>query len=522
MSASNLLDKPKQPANYWAIQASDSEFRVWNNTGKTSTVQFKWSEFKGLNSIDIEFILEAVHKRYPNEEALFKVSLALSVFETHNKVQEGDGILQINNESEDIKSGAIISKLWIPATGVMNIEIAWDLKKVDHPFNIKPFQQGVQIQKLSVKPNLNVKNSLTGRHFKKDAIAHFEKAKSSKLYKFGKQEKDTEMPNYAEVILFYGTNRSVNDINSINDRYGVNLDKLKFGTCTVTIPKGHEQGEIERPSFWKMQFSENADKHVVIKSIVEESKADLISSLSAQLKESNEKSALIFIHGFNVSFDEAARRTGQIAWDIPFKGVTGFYSWPSNGKTKSYLKDIERADASAPRLEEFIEAILDTGVTELHIMAHSMGNRVMTAALNNLGDKEELAQKLKLIRQIILAAPDIDQAVFRDTILPKFQNVGASRTIYASTRDKALWGSEIIREGMPRLGDAGESLFIENGIDTIDASVIKTDTLNHSYVFESKETLTDLFYLLNQGLEPVKRRLRLTLKGQLKYWLFPK
>jgi esterase/lipase superfamily enzyme len=50
------------------------------------------------------------------------------------------------------------------------------------------------------------------------------------------------------------------------------------------------------------------------------------------------KDAFIFVNGCNVSFEDAARRTGQFAYDLEFLGVLIFY-WPSNGKFADYMND---------------------------------------------------------------------------------------------------------------------------------------------------------------------------------------
>jgi esterase/lipase superfamily enzyme len=156
------------------------------------------------------------------------------------------------------------------------------------------------------------------------------------------------------------------------------------------------------------------------------------------------------------------------------------------------------------------------------LIAHSMGNRVMTATLNRLATKQSFSQHLQIIQQIVLAAPDIDQNVFKETILPQFQRVGSRRTLYASDKDEALHLSESLRGGLPRLGEAGLSLFVENGLDTIDASNVSSTGNNHSYIFDTKELISDLHFLLNLGLSPLDRRLRARIKNTFKYWLFPK
>jgi esterase/lipase superfamily enzyme len=325
-----------------------------------------------------------------------------------------------------------------------------------------------------------------------------------------------------EVTLFYGTNRSVTGKNVPNDFFGSKLDKLKYGTCTVSIPSGHRQGEIERPKkiLW-FEKKENKEKHIVLSTIKEYENVEFHNLLKASLAKCEGKSALIFIHGYNNTFVEAAWRCGQIAYDIPFNGITGFFSWPSDGKTLSYLSDVEKADASIPKLEKFIEDIVkETGVEHLHLIAHSMGNRILTRVLQNLSIKAEFANHIKTINQVVLAAPDIDKNVFNDTILPSIQGVGMRRTLYASDKDKALKLSKRLRRGMIRIGEAGGNIYIASGLDTIDASNVMSEGNHHSYIFETKELLTDLYLLLTQGLDPMSRRLREQKREALSYWLF--
>lgn len=85
-------------------------------------------------------------------------------------------------------------------------------------------------------------------------------------------------------------------------------------------------------------------------------------------KQSEKKEALVFIHGYNVTFAEAARRTGQIAWDIPFEGIAGFFSWPSSGTVLSYMVDIEKADGSVNAFKRFLCYLFENcGIEKIHI-----------------------------------------------------------------------------------------------------------------------------------------------------------
>ena len=300
---------------------------------------------------------------------------------------------------------------------------------------------------------------------------------------------------------------------------------MRYGSCKINIPKDHIQGNIERPSkiLWLFNLSENDEKHIVLKKIQEKSEDDFYQWLKRDLPNTENKSALLFVHGYNTSFAEAAWRTGQIAYDTPFNGLTGFFSWPSYGNNINYFSDIENADASITALEKFIEDfIIKTEAKKLHIIAHSMGNRVVTQALNNLFRKESFKPYRNIINQIILAAPDLDQDVFTSNILPTFKNIGFKRTLYASDKDKALSLSKTLRIGKIRLGQGGKNIFVSDGIDSIDASDVMSEGNHHSYIFETRELLMDMNILFQEGWEPSKRRLINKTKNGLFYWLFRK
>jgi esterase/lipase superfamily enzyme len=327
----------------------------------------------------------------------------------------------------------------------------------------------------------------------------------------------------AIITLFYGTNRKKTGSSNPNEFYGDELGEMQYGACTINIPKKHKEGDIERPKkiLWLWQLSENEDKHIILKKIEEKSETDFYGWLKNSVPETDNKSGLIFVHGYNNSFAEAAWRTGQIAFDTPFNGLTGFFSWPSAGKTLDYLADGEKAITSVPKLEKFIEDfIIKTGVEKLHIIAHSMGNVVVTNALKNLVNKPSFKPYIGVIDQIVLAAPDIDQDVFNETLLPSIKNIGSKRTLYASDKDIALKISEAIRKNRPRLGQGGNDIFVGNGLDSVDASNIMSEGNHHSYIFETKELLTDMNILFEDGWNPDRRRLINKDKNGFFYWLF--
>ncbi|MEH2287310.1 alpha/beta hydrolase [Nostoc sp.] len=60
-----------------------------------------------------------------------------------------------------------------------------------------------------------------------------------------------------------------------------------------------------------------------------------------QQEQSNECYALIFIHGYNISFEAAALRGAQLGCDLKIPSVRmAFYSWPSKAKLERYPSSV--------------------------------------------------------------------------------------------------------------------------------------------------------------------------------------
>ena len=68
-------------------------------------------------------------------------------------------------------------------------------------------------------------------------------------------------------------------------------------------------------------------------------KDKFFKSLSKSIKTSSKKNTFLFVHGYNTSFSEAAKRTAQISYDLMFEGKAVFYSWPSQSSMFKYPQD---------------------------------------------------------------------------------------------------------------------------------------------------------------------------------------
>lgn len=333
---------------------------------------------------------------------------------------------------------------------------------------------------------------------------------------------------HGEVVVdvHFATNRNATGSTAPNKFFGPERAEQSYGVVQVTLPRDHEIGVIERPAFWRLQFSENPAKHIVLRSIVQEDKDAFFKRMSADVENSEDRAVFVFVHGFNVTFAEAARRTAQLASDLFKVGVEGneatlaavpvMFSWPSEGKTLLYLHDSANAEASVPYFKQFVSDIAArSGATSLTIVAHSMGTRVLTAALRDLSSELDETQK-PIVTEIVLAAPDIDKDVFSH-IADAVKRTGERMTIYTSDCDKALHVSKALN-GFPRLGDSSEEVAVFDGIDTIDSSEVGDDILAHSYYGETS-VIKDLHSIIVEKT-PARRRFGLDTRGAppRQYW----
>jgi esterase/lipase superfamily enzyme len=81
-----------------------------------------------------------------------------------------------------------------------------------------------------------------------------------------------------------------------------------------------------------------------------------------------------------------------------------------------------------------------SGASTIHLIAHSMGNRVLTSALELLVAKQAISGAL--FRHIVLTAPDIDRETFDHlaaAIVPAVERL----TLYSNYKDRALLMSKL-------------------------------------------------------------------------------
>jgi esterase/lipase superfamily enzyme len=294
--------------------------------------------------------------------------------------------------------------------------------------------------------------------------------------------------------------------------------RIERGICEVSIPKTHEPGEFESPAKYRFERFDPAE-HITLRKTTRLQDEAFYEQIRQQVASSPDKEILVFVHGFNVSFEDAARRTGQMAKDLKMQGAPVFYSWPADKYfLLTYGKDATSVGWSAPHLKEFLlDLVHNTDARAINLVAHSMGNRALTTALREID--LQLRDESRVFNQVVLAAPDIDADDFRDNIAPAIQRTAKQVTLYASSNDVALGASRFLHRN-PRAGDTSQGLVVVPGIHTIDVSNIDGGPWGHSYYGASDPVLRDLHLLLT-SLPPERRTWLNTkeLDGQT-YWAF--
>ena len=327
----------------------------------------------------------------------------------------------------------------------------------------------------------------------------------------------TNKKDYIDIPVSFATDRNDTKDSDLNERFGGKRAELQYGRTIVSIPYTHKLGEIERPSYWKLEFSEDPKKHVMIQSLQKQNKDDFFNQMKERIAK-NGKSTFLFVHGYNVSFADAAMRTAQITFDLRFSGEPVFYSWPSQGSTTGYTVDEANIEWARLNMKNFLRDYLTrTEADDVYLVAHSMGNRGLTKALIELmNENPELKDK---ITEVILAAPDIDADVFRRDIAPQMvQKIAKPITLYVSSDDLALIASRKVH-GSKRAGDAGKGVVIVKGVETIDASGVDTSFLSHSYFATTRTIIADILDLMKSGKRaPDRETLERVSRENVIYW----
>lgn len=229
---------------------------------------------------------------------------------------------------------------------------------------------------------------------------------------------------------------------------GARAGAATFSEIVATVPPGHSAGLIERPVI----TPESVNRHFTL------TQAKSLSGSAFQAEASRllagrsglSRDVLVYVHGYNTAFDEAAYRITQIVADTGFSGVPVLFAWPSRNSLFGYGADKEGATASRDALEKLLRDLgANPDVGRVHVLAHSMGTWLAMESLRQaaIGGDGSLGGK---IGSVMLAAPDLDLDVFRGQIarIGRADNV----SLFVASDDRALMISSRLAGSRARVG----------------------------------------------------------------------
>jgi esterase/lipase superfamily enzyme len=254
----------------------------------------------------------------------------------------------------------------------------------------------------------------------------------------------------------------------------------RFSLQMIGVPPDHEPGQVERPAFGL----EDPQKHFTVRSrrSLDETAffAELASHISGRI--GSNRDVLLYVHGFNTSYDEARFRLAQIADDGRFGGVAVLYTWPAAGSLLDYGAAKESATIARDALSKLLHRLSELpDIGRVHILAHSMGAWLAMEALreNAISGSPDLNGKLG---DVMLAAPDIDLNVFRQQLA----RLDRSHVfVLVASNDRALSLSRTLAGDRQRLGaldpnNPGDRAALEElGVKAYDLSRESSGLIGH-------------------------------------------
>jgi esterase/lipase superfamily enzyme len=319
--------------------------------------------------------------------------------------------------------------------------------------------------------------------------------------------------------VLYATNRLREYYESSTTKhsfYGYRrTSNLSYGSAVVRIPENHRVGRLELPPYELLTFGvravqKNDREHFTLKALGELTK----KQFTHLIQKNEHSSAMVFVHGYNTDFGEAILRLAQIVYDTQYTGIPLAFCWPSKGGYLDYDYDRDSAWLSEDGLLTVLKLLHNEAkVSQIYLVAHSLGNQVVVGALENAARmrcfvRPEVPADCNCIAghalsEVVFAAPDVDTDVFVKCT-SEMKLIAKGITLYASGADKALKLSAAKAQGQ-RAGliSPGGPLILPD-METIDVTAVGDDmfAINHDVYATERSLIDDLGRLVISGIHP--------------------
>jgi len=263
--------------------------------------------------------------------------------------------------------------------------------------------------------------------------------------------KDTGADGLPQITMLFATNRTRDSTDlQTGPSFGIGRSNtLTYGRLLVTLPADYDRafGSIDRFRL----VGEVLDSETSFSAAVR-------SGESAHSMQPSGAPILLFIHGYNESFERSARRFAQVVHDGCLNVVPILFAWPSRDGLLDYVYDLDSATFSRRAFLQLLTLVTEAGGSRVtDVMAHSMGNWIALEALRNYATSFTTIRiksaHTRRLGTLLFASPDVDLDVFRQEI-SEASAAGRLSVLLTSHDDFLLSLSTFLAHGLPRAGYA--------------------------------------------------------------------
>lgn len=292
--------------------------------------------------------------------------------------------------------------------------------------------------------------------------------------------------------VWFATNRKPVDATDPSKGFSDMADgSVHYGKLTVAVA----DSKLASPTAATLPAEAAADSVVVDPTVWQRELKKVVATL-----DNRDGDIVAYIHGFGNTFTDTAEHAASLGAALQVRGAMAMFSWPSRGKRDplNYLTDLTAIENSEEELADFLALLGRIAAPgRVHVVAHSMGVYGLLRALQSNTARNEILNPGMHFGQIILAAPDVNERLFRRlaAVTPAISN---RTTLYVADEDIAVKISEYIH-GDQRVGLAPPVPPI-GAIDTVQVQGRQSKVeMGHSYFRDSVDVLRDIRSLIESG-----------------------
>ncbi len=291
-------------------------------------------------------------------------------------------------------------------------------------------------------------------------------------------DKGEKFPNVKIDPIAFITNRIDGGGGNPSVRFGARRDSEAGLSCGMISPVDPREGSFGQPYVGELVSVSGRDAKGA------ENCVDMLTSWLGEYGE-----VVIFIHGFNNTFDDAIRRAIAYKYDTSSDINIMVWSWPSIGDAGGYVYDARSVHFSSYELELFVDELIDAGLGgRVTLLAHSMGSMLA------LDFVEFFGRNSMELSDLFLVAPDVPFEIF-EAFKMRYRSAVSEVHLYANGSDRALVLSSAINRERP-LGLGGPGRYIAEDVEVIDVTGLAGSKIpwrtNHSHAFDIPKVARDM------------------------------